>query len=173
MRAPFKRQVKSTGAKWLRNRVEGCLENLNPGSFASQYMEGSNQDSQFAPPKMGVVRQGRNHEDNQVQNSKYNEKAGIDAESISEEIIKGLDNDSRVIVIDTKNCRTDDGLGFGNNKVQNNEVVMELEREENMIITNEGPKNISDPKSELNSPIIMSVISWNFHGLGTRGLFNS
>lgn len=57
MRAPFKRQVKPIGAKWLRNRTEGGTWNLGGSQSQSRFSD-HNQDPHFTPPDQGEVNQG-------------------------------------------------------------------------------------------------------------------
>lgn len=60
MRAPFKRQVKAIGAKWIRSGMENDERNLSTTPFQSQYScdNNNNHDPKSMPQNHEVVRMG-------------------------------------------------------------------------------------------------------------------
>lgn len=99
MGAPFKRQVKPIGAKWLRSAFEGGDRKVQ-----EQFGEGnSNQDPIFTPQNQQRVHIGGNFGDEVFQNFKKNGISGME-EAQNQEAIIMEDNDVRkeIKIIESK-----------------------------------------------------------------------
>lgn len=111
MRAPFKRQVKPIGAKWLRNGDGSSSSSSHvPGWSSSTEEDEGSLDPKITPANLMVVTRGGNKGDKIIQ------KEGIGARQVqSNECINTTElpinqANNELVIIDNKRRRTGDGL---------------------------------------------------------------
>lgn len=153
MRAPFRRQVKPIGAKWLRSGAEGGDRKIHGGSNPNQFREAErNQDPFFTPVNKETGNSsgsgGVTHGKDGVTDFQTKQTGGI---SVSKDThgpqasFTALNSRTEVNVIETKKRRTgdnvDDPMGL------NTEFMMDSEEEENNSNKVLGPNNNNIPKN--------------------------
>lgn len=124
MRAPFRRQTKMIGAKWLRNG------NGDDRNFAAGNSQSSNRETNVMPQNQGLHSKGEDQGDkvNQIMDNGGNisllkENEIRTANSQFSSMKKGI------TVIESKKRRTDDGLGHTGDINKNTELNMGSEED--------------------------------------------
>lgn len=148
MRAPFRRQVKPIGAKWLRSGAEGGGDRKTHGSSNPNQFRGAegNQDPSFSPANQETGnssgRGGVIHGKDRVTDFQIKQTGGISAfkDTLGPQAsFTALNSRTEVNVIETKKRRTgdnvDDPMGL------NTEIMMDSEEEENNSKKELGPNN--------------------------------
>lgn len=131
MRAPFRKQIKPIGAKWLRNGIDTSSSNSTMEiRGVPREKDDANQDPQNPPTNTDVVRQGEiigisNFQILTARAGKdFSNNIITDSQSNTEQL-----NRREVSIIETKKRRTNSGLDIDNSVGRNKDVIMESEDE--------------------------------------------
>lgn len=150
MRAPFRRQVKPIGAKWLRDGSVSSSRKFEEIHSQEQNRANSvNPDPHSPPHFQEAVNTGGNLGDpdsNRIQKS-----GGTDIRNVyTDRPTVGPINEQNVLkIIESKKRRTYNNMGYDNQMGLNPNVLLATGVEEDMNIEQTGPSHIlQDPKNE-------------------------
>lgn len=144
MRAPFKRQVKQIGAKWLRSGMDSSDRNMNSGEKQNQNERGSdNQDPSFTPTNQGVAVNGEKHGKEGFQKDQMGGILEIRNQISDIPIIQQISTREEVMVVETKKRKTKETLGLNELMDCNSETMMDSED----VLDQTSPDNQINPKN--------------------------
>lgn len=155
MRAPFRKQVKPIGAKWLRYGTEGDAQNF-PGTQSQAQGGGSSsnsgskscyQDPLFSPHNQRTGGMGSNQGDNVFKQNQNSGKAELrDANKSSAKIMEQTDKEA-VTVIESKKRRTSNEMGLDIHMGSDNENTLDSNEDVNMSTEQVSPINTTLSKN--------------------------
>lgn len=145
MRAPFKKQVKPIGAKWLH--TENGDEDMPATTTEFQNGSGSNQDPSFPPQNQDAVGRGGILVSTEFSKNQSGGITGIRQIQNSVATISPTNARGEVTVVETKRRRINDDMGFETEMGLNTDVVLNTNDDLNMVEDQISPNNYMDSKN--------------------------
>lgn len=144
LRAPFRKQVKPIGEKWLRNGLNSGGRN---SEFQPQFGGGSSsQDPHVSPPNQQSVGKGENPGDKAFQINQMGGNGEIRNTHNNNAIISPTNQRTDAIIIENKKRRTNSELDQDSQMGLGNKVLLDTDGDENMNVET-SPNTVQNQKN--------------------------